>query len=217
MAVELYDEHEQSERVRKWVREYAFAVGMGVVLAFAGIFGWRQWQEYQAGQGALAAEYYASVRNELAAGRLDTAEAQYMAMVDTVERKTYTSLAGMLLAREWAEEGRLDEAEAVYRRILELRRLRPLHPVATMRLARVLDQQGETGAALGLLSGESPPGYAAAWAELRGDFLLALGRPEHARQAYLEALEAASTDGADSRLLQLKMDATGPGSSGGAS
>lgn len=217
MAIELYDEHEQSERVRKWIREYGFAAGMGVVLAFGGIFGWRQWQEYQAGQRLLAAEYYAVVRSELDAGRMESAEAQYQAMRDAAGRYAHTALAGLVLARAWVEEGRLEEAGAVYERILDQRRMRALHPVATLRLARVLDQQGKTEAALNLLGGESPPGYDAAWAELRGDLLLALGRAEQARHAYLEALENLTANGGNPRLLQLKLDTTGPGKSGEAS
>ena len=58
MAVELYDDHEQSERVRNWISENGVSIVMGVVLALAGIFGWRQWQDYQVVQAPLAKEYY---------------------------------------------------------------------------------------------------------------------------------------------------------------
>lgn len=211
MAVELYDEHEQSERVRKWVREYGFSIVMGVVLAFAGIFGWRQWGEYQTGQAQLASEYYSIVRTELEAGRVDSAEAQYQAMRDAVGRRAYTALAGMLMANLLVEEGRVEEVVPIYSEILERRKFRALWPVAKLRLARVYHALGDASAALALLEGSPPDGFEAAWAEVRGDLLLADGRVEEARQAYRQAVEKITGDGGNPRLVQIKLDATGPG------
>ena len=41
---ELYDTHEQGERVKSWLRENGSAIIMGLVLAFGLMFGFKQWQ-----------------------------------------------------------------------------------------------------------------------------------------------------------------------------
>lgn len=211
MAVELYDEHEQGERVRNWIREFAPAIVIGLVLAFAGIFGFRQWQGHQAGQRAMAADYYELVRQELEQERLESAQSQYEVMRDSVGRNAYAGLAGMQLAAAHVDNGQLGAAERIYRDILDERHFRSLWPVATLRLVRVLEAQGEIEAALELLDAPAPVGYAAAWAEARGDLHFERGRLEQARMAWQEALDNQTADGGNPRLLQIKIDATGLG------
>src|SRR5690348_17614642 len=69
MAFDDYDEFEQSEQVRKWLRENGLSIVVGVVLALALIFGWRQWQAHRAGHHAEAAEQYAALESALASGQ----------------------------------------------------------------------------------------------------------------------------------------------------
>lgn len=209
MAVELYDEHEQSERVRNWIKEYAPAIVMGLVLAFGGIFGFRYWQDHQSGQRVLASEYYQVIRQEIQQGELDGAEEQYGVMRDSIRRNAYVGLAGMHLASGYVEDGQLSPAARIYREILEDRRLQSLHPVATLRLVRVLEAQGELEEALALIDGTAPTGYAGAWFEARGDLLFERGQLDEARMAWQEALDNPPAQGGNPRLLQMKIDATG--------
>jgi predicted negative regulator of RcsB-dependent stress response len=211
MAVELYDEHEQSERVRRWIKEYGFSIVLGLVLAFGGIFGYRTWQDHQVTQRYLAAEYFDVIQRELEADNLDFAEEQYQTMRDSVSGSAYVGLAGMLMAGAYIDDGRLEPAAQVYRDILADRKLESVRPVATVRLARVLEAQGDVQAALALVEGEAPTGFQGAWAEVRGDLLMARGQPEQARMAYQEALDNLAGDGRGRHLIQMKIDATGPG------
>jgi predicted negative regulator of RcsB-dependent stress response len=207
MAVELYDEHEQGERVRRWIKEYTPAILVGLILAFGGIFGFHQWQDHRAEQQLMGSEYYQLVSQQVADGQLESATAEYEAMKEAVGNSAYTGLAGMQLAAAWVEDGRLPAAADVYRGILETRRLEQLWPVATLRLARVLEAQGEYETALGLLEGEVPTGFEASWAETRGDLLFERGRVAEARAAWEEALARRTADGGNARLLQIKIDA----------
>ena len=211
MAVELYDEHEQSERVRKWLREYVPAIVMGLVLAFGGIFGFRYWQDQQAGQQALAADYFSLIQNEIEAGRLQIAEDHFESMRADVRRSGYLGLAGLAMAGAYVDDGRLEPAARLYRELLEQRQMEMLRPVARIRLARVLFAQGDVRDALQVIDGEPPRGFEAAWHELRGDLLMELGERDQARMAYQEALDQSSQQGGFQRLLQMKIDATGLG------
>lgn len=214
MAVELYDEHEQSERVRSWIREYGMSLVMGLVLAFAGIFGFRYWQDQQATERSLAAEYFSVIQRELGNDQLDFAEDQFQAMREAVGSNAYTALAALLMAGAYIEDGRLQPAADLYREILANKRAESLWASTRLRLARVLQAQGELDEALALLNGEAPIGFQGAWAETRGDLLLAQGNRDEARAAFQEALDNLSGQGASRGLLQLKIDSTGPGVNG---
>jgi predicted negative regulator of RcsB-dependent stress response len=207
MAVELYDEHEQGERVRKWIKEYTPAIIVGLILAFGGIFGFRYWQDYRADQQLMGSDYYQVVSQRVSEGNLESAESEYQTMLETVGETAYTGLAGMQLAAAWVDDGRLSPAADIYRGILENRRLESLWPVAKLRLARVLEAQGEYDQALSLLEGAAPEGFEASWAETRGDLLFERGRVDEARAAWEDALAQRTADGGNPRLLQIKIDA----------
>jgi len=217
MAVELYDEHEQGERVRSWISEYGASVVMGLVLAFGGIFGFQYWQGQQSEAALLAAEYYSVIREEVQAERLDFAEEQFQAMRDSVGESPYTGLASLVMAGAYVEDGRLDPAADLYRSILDNGDLTSIHPMTTTRLARVLHAQGDHAAALALVDGTAPDGFTGAWAEVRGDILMAQGKLDEARVAYQQALDNLVGQGVGRSLLQIKLDATGPGISEGTS
>jgi len=211
MAVELYDEHEQGERVRRWIKEYSSAIIIGLILAFGGIFGFRQWQDYRAEQQRMGSDYYQVVRQQVEADDLESAASQYEAMQDAVGQTAYTGLAGLHLAAAWVEDGRLAPAAEIYRGIIDNRRLESLWPIATLRLARVLEAQGEHEEALALLDGNAPKGFEASWAETRGDLLFERGRIAEARSAWEDALARRTADGGNPRLLQIKIDAATTG------
>lgn len=211
MAVELYDEHEQSERVRNWIRENGMSIVLGLALAIGGVFGWRQWGEYQQNQSLMAADYYTLVQTELEAGRNDEALAQYQAMRESVSGQSYTALAGLLVASTLVESGEFEQAAAIYEDILDRGDLRALWPATRLRLARLRYEAGDPAAALELVSGEAPTGYEAPWNELRGDLLMAQDRIDEAREAYREALERIEADGGNPVVVRSKLDATGPG------
>jgi len=211
MAVELYDEHEQSERVRSWLKEYGISLVMGLALALAGVFGYGQWQQRQAANAQLAAEYYNVIQDDLNEDRLETAEEQFQAMASAVGDSAYYGLASLLMAGAYVEDGRLGPAADLYREILANEGLGSIHPMSTTRLARVLHAQGDNAEALALVDAEAPEGFVGAWAEIRGDILVAQGDLEQARIAYQEALDNQVGQGIGRNLLQIKLDATGPG------
>ena len=209
MAVELYDEHEQGERVRSWIREYGYSIVIGLGLAFAGIFGFNQWQQHQVGQKLLAAEYFDRIQVELDLGSVSTAAERLEAMREETRHSAFIGLASLLVAAAHVEDGSLEPAARLYREVLADRRLSALWPTTTLRLARVLEAQGDITGAMRLLDGTVPSGFEGAWAELRGDLHLARGERELAAAAFQQALEYQSGQGVSEFMLQMKLDATG--------
>lgn len=215
MAVELYDEHEQSERVRKWIREYGISIVAGLVLAFGGIFGFRYWQDHQANQKVLAANLFTLIQADVDAGRHEQAAEGFSELQSAAPRSAFVGLGALMLAAAHVEAGRLQAAAELYQDILGKRHMQSLWPIARLRLARVLEAQRDLTQALSVLDAVSAPaGHEAAWAELRGDLLFAQGRLGEAQTAFEQALQLTADRGFNRRLLQMKIDATAPDAAG---
>lgn len=208
MAFDDYDEYEQSEQVRKWLRENGLSIVVGVVLALALIFGWRQWQAHRAGHHAEAAEQYAALETALATNdgaKLDNAvNALEKDFADT----PYAALGAAARANVAVGQGKLDDARKALQWAVDHSPTAALHSIYQLRLARVELAQNQAQQALSLV--ETVPGddYRATREELRGDALLKLGRQNDARSAYANALAALSANSAPGLrdALQMKLD-----------
>ncbi len=219
MAVEDYNEQEQSERVKAWLRENGMSLVLAVVLVISGIFGWRAWLGYQDGQQQAAAERYSLMEMELAGQDLGAARDHLDALIDDHPRNIYAAVGALSVAGALVQDERLEDAAELYRMVIEHRRASKLHPVARLRLSRVLLAMDELDEAMAVLEEESPPdSYRSAWAEVRGDILLERGEKESARMAFQEALDHMPEDAGSPALLQIKLDhAGGPVEDGDAS
>lgn len=208
MAFDDYDEYEQSEQVRKWLRENGLSIVVGVVLALALIFGWRQWQAHRAGHHAEAAEQYSALEAALATNddaRVDTAvNALEKDFADT----PYAALGAAARASVAVAAGKLDDAHKALQWAVEHSPTSALNAIYQLRLARVELAQDQAQQALGLLQAMPDKNYRATAEELRGDALLKLGRASDARTAYADALARLSPKTAPGLrdALQMKLD-----------
>lgn len=86
-----------------------------------------------------------------------------------------------------------------------------LHADATMRLALVLIDQNQAAEAKELMSEDAPIGAEAAWLDVRGDALNALGENEAAKQAYQQAIDAGAlnADWIQTKLNNVGLELTG--------
>lgn len=74
MAIDdLLDEHEQSERVRSWLRKNGASILGGVVIAIGAIAGWQWYQKDQGGKLASANVEYQKALVGLQQNKLDDA------------------------------------------------------------------------------------------------------------------------------------------------
>jgi len=196
---ELLDEHEQGERVRAWLRENALALVGGIVLGLGAIFGWKWWQQHEHAQRVAVGEQYDAVVASLQSGDLEAAQAE----VAAIEAMPYATLASLRLAKAQVSAGQRDAA------IATLRGTRAVDPalqgIVDQRLARLLLDAGDAEAALALVADADQP----AALELRGDAEAALGRPEAARAAYRQAIEALDDGAPQRQLLEIKLVAAG--------
>jgi predicted negative regulator of RcsB-dependent stress response len=193
MMDEYLSEQEQWDLVKKWLRENTVWLLAGVLIAVAGIFGYR-W-------------YQARVEAQLlAAGKLYE---QLTVAYDKRDQAEVTKLAGQLQAEHggsgYAEHALLASA----RMYLENNQ----HALAVETLQKLLGATKDTELALAVrlrvarvpLQGAGSPGaFAPRYAEVRGDALFAKGSRDEALKAYQEAL-AANSQAVDTELLKLKI------------
>jgi len=208
--VEIYDAHEQGEIVKKWLRENGSAIVMGLVIAFGGLFGFKQWQSWQDSNRQRASTEFAVLDELLAAGQLDAAMENFQNLKDDYADSPYTSMAALQMARARIEENQTDLAIGLYEFVVQNGSPKALTVVARERLARVLLDQGRADEALQTLDGATDvSGFEARFAEVRGDIHYAEGRTEQAVSAYLDALDRLESGVGDRGKLVMKLQALG--------
>lgn len=201
MAIDddLLNEHEQSERVRNWVRNNALGIFGGIAFGLALIVGWQWWQGQQLkGQMALNARFDETVRM-YASGAVpqDKGKAALQALANG--NPTLGTLAALQLARTQVDAERAEDAIATLR---GLGKVDPdLQPVVHERLARLLIDTGKARDALALLDDERNP----AMLDVRGDAQFVLGDRAKAREAYLKALALVDVGDPQHQLLTMKL------------
>jgi predicted negative regulator of RcsB-dependent stress response len=199
MAIdELLDEHEQSERVREWLRRNGSALIFGIALGLAAIGGWQWWQRHQANKQSQAAEAYQAAVDAIRAN--DQAAA---GKIQALPEGIFRTLAQLELAKT---QVKANHGEAAIATLRSVRTSDPaLATIVNERLARVLIDAKQADAALKLVA----TGDSLSTLEVRGDALLALGQREQARDSYSKALLKAEVGTPQRRLLELKLTEAG--------
>ncbi len=208
--VEVYDAHEQGEIVKKWLSENGSAIVMGLVIAFGGLFGFKQWQSWQVNNRQQASAEFEIMGELLAAEQMDAAMANFQVLQDDYPKSPYTSMAALKFAQARIEVNQPDLAIGLYEFVMENGYPKAITVVARERLARVLLDQGEPGQALTVLEGVVDiTGFESRYAEVRGDIHFDQGRMAEAEAAYLEALDLLEDGAGDRGKLVMKLESMG--------
>ncbi|MBT2768274.1 tetratricopeptide repeat protein [Stenotrophomonas sp. ISL-67] len=203
MAIDdLLDEHEQSERVRSWLRTNGVSIIAGVAIAIGGIAGWQWWQKEQGSHLAGANGEYQLVLKQLQDKKLDEA-AKGVKGLEGGKVQIYGDLAALQLAKAQVDAGKNEEALATLRAI----KADPEYKTAIdQRIARLLIATGKHDEAIALLGSATD----SASVEIHGDALMALGKRDEARGQYEKALKTLDVAAPQRRVLETKvMDAGG--------
>jgi predicted negative regulator of RcsB-dependent stress response len=209
---DLYDTHEQGERVKNWLRENGSAIVMGLVIAFGLMFGFKQWQAWETNKRQQASAEYQVLAVLVENGQMDAAVSNYEVLKSEYPKSAYTSLASLMMAKARVKAGQLDLATTDLTHAMNNAQPAPLQVVARERLARIKLSQGDPQAAKELLDGApSELGFEAMFAEIRGDIHLANGQAELAVESYRASLQALEEGVGNRDLLTIKLEALGAG------
>lgn len=206
MAFEDYDEYEQGEAVRKWIRENGIAVVAGVVLALALIFGYRQWQAHRQNHSIQAASQFSVVQHAVQGGDKQAMGAALANLQKNYTDTPYAVLGSAAVADFDVGKNDLKLAAQNLEWAIAHSEQPALKSLFELRLARVLLAQDQGQQALTVLARIPAGDYAGIAAELRGDAQLKLGKPDSARKAYEEALAKLDKDAPQRNSVQMKLD-----------
>ena len=203
---DFVDEKEQWEQVQAWFRANGPWIVAGVIVGAAVLAGWRFYQERVDRRAGEAAGEYAEILNAYGRGEPSKAATLIAVLERDHAGSPYVDQAHLAAARMAVESNELDQAASQLRTVMTATHDPELALVARLRLARVLLAQGKFDDALASLR-EAPAAtaFAPAFAEVRGDALLAKGDRAGALSAYREASSQKSADVADTSTLELKM------------
>ncbi len=205
---DIYNSHEQGERVKSWLRENGSAIVMGLVLAFGLMFGFKQWQGWQTSKRQQASAEYQVMANLIKDNKLDAAVTNYQVLKTEHSKSAYASMAALMMAKARIFAGQEELAVSDLEYAMEHGQPQPIKLIARERLARVKLSQGDADAALKLLEGASSSvGFEALFAEIRGDIFVAKGETAKAIESYQVALDALEEGVGNRDLLDIKIQA----------
>ncbi|HET7562691.1 MAG TPA: tetratricopeptide repeat protein [Rhodanobacteraceae bacterium] len=206
MAFEDYDEYEQGEQVRKWIKENGIAIVVGVAIALALIFGYRKWQAHKTSHEIQAAAQFAVIQTAVQSGNKQAMTAALGDLQQNFANTPYAAFGSAAVAQFDVGKDDLKAAVQNLQWAVAHGDQEGLKSLFTLRLARVLLAQGQAQQALTTLDGIPAGDYAGPAAELRGDALLKLGKLDSARSAYQDALAKLDADMPGHAALQMKLD-----------
>ena len=200
------DEHEQGERVQRWLRNNGSSLITGLALGLALVFGWQWWQGRGTRHQEDAAAQYHAYGQAVAAKDLTKAKTFEAQLADKFADTPYAALA--VLRHAAFLQSRDDTAGAIALLTKARDRVEPanMRELLDLRLARLHLLAGKPALAVKQLDAIGPaPQYPAIAAELRGDAAAAEGKRDAARDAYAKALTTLDQAAPTRALLELKL------------
>lgn len=208
MALELLNEHEQSELVRSWLRQNLGSILVGILVGLGLVVGWQQWQRSQRGHAEHAQLDYRALVEAVDAGKPDEAAKLAGSLRADYAKSAYASLSALRDAADAVKKGDMDAASKSLEWAYAHAQFAALKELAALRLGQVRLAQGKADEALRLATEAGAGGFKAVAADLRGDALLALERGIEARAAYEEALANLDAASPQRAYIEMKRDDT---------
>ncbi len=203
------EEQEQLEDLKAWWRQWGNLI-TGVIVAIAvgilAVQGWRWWQTYQAEQASVL---YNAVTAAVKANDVAKAKDAMAQLNDRFGSTGYAARAALLVAKTLFDSGDKAGAAAQLLGVIERSSEEELKEIARLRLAEVQLDQKQYDDALRTLDAKHDEAFAALYADLRGDVLLAAGRNPDARVAWQTALAKLDANSPYHAYVQAKLDAAG--------
>jgi predicted negative regulator of RcsB-dependent stress response len=209
MAYDL-EEQEQLATLKGWWKDNGTTVLVALAVVTISLAGWLAWRNWQASQAQQAGALYDSLQKALQSNDAKSVRDAGGSLVEGFPRTLYASMGALASARFHLERGDQKSARAQLQWVVERSSSDELRDIARLRLAGVLLDEKAYDEALALMDAKHAPPMAAQYAALKGDILVAKGKPAEAKAAYRLALEKSDErSGAFRASVQLRLDALG--------
>lgn len=209
MATYDLDEQERLDELKAWWKRWGSMLMMGLALVIAAAAGWRYWQSHTLTQSLEAATVYDKLTQSLATNDAKGARDAGSMLIDKYKDTAYAPRAALLLAKLNAVNKDLKSAQSQLEWAAANSKEPAVKDLARLRLAGVQLDQKQYDAALKTLAATHSDAFAFRFNDLRGDVLLAQGKPVDARAAYQAAYSKMQEDNPYRNIVELKLDAMG--------
>jgi predicted negative regulator of RcsB-dependent stress response len=206
MVDDFYNEQEQWEQVKRWMRENGLWLLAGVIIGVLALAGWRWYQERIERRAQEASARYDQILD--AFRREDRTRGA--TLVEEIRRdypsSPYADQADLVMARALIEQNELGKAAERLTRVVDESDDPELRQIARLRLARVQLAQGNADQALATLAAAEAGAFAPRYQEARGDIYLSKGDKPAALREYRAARAAGTGAVLDTATLDLKIN-----------
>jgi predicted negative regulator of RcsB-dependent stress response len=189
MAFEEYDDFEQEQLVKDWIKANWLTIALGIGLGLGGVIGINYWKGHQQQQRFETANQYNSFTEVMKLSQFDEAQSILAELEKKSGSNFYTYEAHLLLAKEFVEKNELDKAVVELKSVIASKPDQLLTEFVKLRLARVYNAMKKHDDALTEVNSVVNESYLSMVKEIQGDAYFAKGESENAIAAYKEAVE----------------------------
>lgn len=205
MAYDL-QEQEQLATFKAWWEKYGNFLLTLVTLVLLAIAGWNGWRWYERREAEAAAVVYEQVLKAIDEKNIARQKELTGSLIQKHGGTVYAAMAALHAAKAYHAANDLPGARTQLQWVIDKSGHEEFTLVARVRLAGVLLDEKNFDAALKVLAGDVPAPHQTAFADRRGDVLLAQGKAAEARAAWQQALDKADPQHPLRQLIQLKLD-----------
>jgi len=209
MAVYDLEEQEKLDDLKAWWKQWGNTISVGVILACVVIGGVQAYRWWMGSKSADASVLYGAVSEAARKGDPAKAKDAMAQLTDKFGGTAYAPRAALVNARQLYEAGDKAGAKAQLDWVIANASEDELKAVARYRLAETQLDDKQYDNALKTLDAKVPDAFKGLFSDLRGDALVAAGRPADARTAYQDAVTALDPKSPYRVYVQVKLDTVG--------
>lgn len=203
------EEQEQLDELKHFWKQYGNAITWVLIAVLSSFAAWNGYQQWERSQAAQAAGMYDEVERVVSTGDVAKAERAFGDMKERFARTVYAQQAGLLLAKLAVDNAKPEVAKSVLTWVADKSADEGYSAIAKLRLAGVLIDEKAFDAALKLLEASPPTGFAALFADRKGDIYALQGKRAEAKGEYQKAYAAFDERSEYRRLVEIKLYAVG--------
>ncbi len=210
MATHLdLEEQEQLDQLKAFWKQYGNLITWTITLALAAFAAWNGWNWWQREQSGKASAMYDALDQAAQAGDAERSAGIFKDLRERYPRTVYAGQGGLLTAKVQADKKQADAAQATLAWVAGNAAETEYRTIAKLRLAGLLIDAKKYDEALKQLDGAGGKEFEALVADRRGDALLAQGKTEEAKAAWLAAWKAMDDKVGYRRLIDAKLTSLG--------
>ena len=208
MAFDL-EEQEQLDSLKQFWKQYGGFIMALVIASLVTVGGVQGWKYYKRAKAQDASALF--MKLEEASRKNDVGEVRKVGgeLMDKYSSTAYGPMAALVVARTNHDAGDATGAATQLQWAIDNARDDETSALARLRLAAIRLDEKKYDEAFKLLDVKHSDAFVAPYADLRGDILVAQGKPAEARTAYQTALDKSSPGSNYRNLVQIKLDALG--------